>query len=137
MAICVGFALAYTDFRGRRALISVFNTLLSLPAVVVGLLLYMCLSRSGPLGDLRLLFTSTAMHVIQHVYRRRHGAVEAKPTGDSHAGGGNGRSLWPVQHITAVRGMMNPLFPLIAVLYRNSSWRASFSDTKKVLLRVL
>jgi tungstate transport system permease protein len=67
LAILVGFALAYTDFRGRRALISMFNTLLSLPAVVVGLLLYMCLSRSGPLGDFKLLFTSSAMVIGQMI----------------------------------------------------------------------
>ncbi len=67
VAVVVGFALAYSDFRGRRALISVFNTLLSLPAVVVGLLLYMLLSRSGPLGDLKLLFTSTAMVIGQMI----------------------------------------------------------------------
>lgn len=64
-AVLLGFALAFSDFRGRRALISLFNTLLSVPAVVVGLLLYMCLSRSGPLGDLKLLFTSTAMIIGQ------------------------------------------------------------------------
>jgi len=83
VAVLVGFILAYTDFRGRRLLISVFNTLLSLPAVVVGLLLYMCLSRSGPLGDLKLLFTSSAMVIGQMILAfpllvaMTHSAVQA------------------------------------------------------------
>ncbi len=60
-AVLIGFALAYTDFIGRRLLISVFNTLLAVPAVVVGLTLYILLSRQGPLGEWHLLFTQTAM----------------------------------------------------------------------------
>jgi len=60
-AILLGFFLAYSSFPGRRMLISLFNTLLAVPAVVVGLTLYIILSRQGPLGDLKLLFTQTAM----------------------------------------------------------------------------
>lgn len=60
-AVMIGFALAYFHFPGRRLLVSVFNTLLAVPAVVVGLTLYIILSRAGPLGDWRLLFTQTAM----------------------------------------------------------------------------
>lgn len=60
-ALLIGFALAYADFPGRRLLISIFNTLLAVPAVVVGLTLYILLSRQGPLGDFHLLFTQTAM----------------------------------------------------------------------------
>ncbi|WP_455222151.1 ABC transporter permease [Kaarinaea lacus] len=64
-ALVVGFILAHTTFPGRRAMISTFNTLLALPAVVVGLTVYMLLSRSGPLGDWKLLFTQTAMIIGQ------------------------------------------------------------------------
>jgi len=64
-ALVVAFALAHWRFPGRRLLISTFNTLLALPAVVVGLTVYMLLSRNGPLGDLRLLFTQTAMVIGQ------------------------------------------------------------------------
>jgi tungstate transport system permease protein len=64
-ALLVAFLLAHTRFPGRRLLVSTFNTLLSLPAVVVGLTVYMLLSRSGPLGDWRLLFTQTAMVIGQ------------------------------------------------------------------------
>ena len=64
-ALVIGFILAHTQFPGRRALISTFNTLLALPAVVVGLTVYMLLSRNGPLGDWKLLFTQTAMIIGQ------------------------------------------------------------------------
>lgn len=60
-AVLIGFALAYADFPGRRLLISLFNTLLAVPAVVVGLTLYIVLSRQGPLGEWKLLFSQTAM----------------------------------------------------------------------------
>lgn len=64
-ALLLAFTLAYVRFPGRRLVVSVFETLMALPAVVVGLLIYLLLSRSGPLGDLRLLFTQTAMVVGQ------------------------------------------------------------------------
>lgn len=60
-ALLTAFVLAYQSFPGRRTLIAIFNTLLSVPAVVVGLTLYLVFSRQGPLGDLKLLFTQTAM----------------------------------------------------------------------------
>ena len=60
-AILLGFLLAYGRFFGRRLLISLFNTLLAVPAVVVGLTLYILLSRQGPLGEWKLLFSQTAM----------------------------------------------------------------------------
>lgn len=60
-SLLIAFLLAYGRFPGRRLLISVFSTLLSLPAVVVGLTLYLVLSRHGPLGDWKLLFSQTAM----------------------------------------------------------------------------
>ena len=64
-AMSIGFLLAFYDFPGRRLLIALFNTLLSVPAVVIGLTFYLLLSRAGPLGDLRLLFTQTAMIIGQ------------------------------------------------------------------------
>lgn len=60
-AVLLGFLLAYANFPGRRLLISIFNTLLAVPAVVVGLTLYIILSRQGPLGEWKLLFSQTAM----------------------------------------------------------------------------
>lgn len=60
-AILMAFLLAFGKFPGRRFLIAITNTALAIPAVVVGLTLYLLLSRSGPLGEWRLLFTQTAM----------------------------------------------------------------------------
>jgi tungstate transport system permease protein len=63
----LGAALAVTRFPGRRALIVLVNALMGLPPVVVGLMVYLLLSRSGPLGVLNLLYTPTAMIVAQVV----------------------------------------------------------------------
>jgi len=60
-----GAALAISRFPGRRLLILLANALLGLPPVVVGLALYLLLSRSGPLGVLALLFTPGAMVIAQ------------------------------------------------------------------------
>jgi tungstate transport system permease protein len=60
-----GAWLAITRFRGRQIIIVLTNALLGLPPVVVGLALYLLLSRSGPLGPAGLLFTPTAMIVAQ------------------------------------------------------------------------
>lgn len=59
--------LALTPFRGRSAVVAVLNALMGLPAVVVGLLVYLLLSRAGPLGPMGLLFTPAAMVVAQTV----------------------------------------------------------------------
>src|ERR1700747_1075830 len=61
----LGTALAIYRVRGKGALIVVANALLGLPPVVVGLAVYLLLSRSGPLGSLGILFTPTAMIVAQ------------------------------------------------------------------------
>ena len=61
----LGTALAIYRFRGRGALVVVVNALLGLPPVVVGLAVYMLLSRSGPLGSFGILFTPTAMVIAQ------------------------------------------------------------------------
>ncbi|MFT5275860.1 MAG: tungstate transport system permease protein [Saprospiraceae bacterium] len=61
----VGAALALFRFRGRSFFLVLVNTLMGFPPVVVGLLLYLVLSRSGPLGVLGLLFTPTAMIIAQ------------------------------------------------------------------------
>ena len=63
----LGTALAIYRFRSRGALIVVVNALLGLPPVVVGLAVYLLLSRSGPLGSLGLLFTPAAMVIAQTI----------------------------------------------------------------------
>ena len=65
LGLPLGAALAVYRFRGREALILLANALLGLPPVVVGLALYLLLSRSGPLGRLGLLFTPGAMVAAQ------------------------------------------------------------------------
>jgi tungstate transport system permease protein len=63
----LGAALAVFHFPGRKALIVTLNALMGLPPVVVGLIVYLILSRSGPLGTLGLLFTPTAMIIAQTI----------------------------------------------------------------------
>jgi tungstate transport system permease protein len=61
----VGAFLALVRFRGRSILIVLLNALMGLPPVVAGLALYLLLSRSGPLGEMGILFTPSAMVVAQ------------------------------------------------------------------------
>ncbi len=61
----LGSALSVYRFPGRSALIVIANALLGLPPVVVGLVVYLLLSRSGPLGSFGILFTPTAMVIAQ------------------------------------------------------------------------
>lgn len=72
LASCIiGFGLgtfvAVTRFPGRSAVTVAFNTLMGLPPVVVGLLVYLSLSRAGPFGALGLLYTPTAMIIAQTI----------------------------------------------------------------------
>lgn len=63
----LGAILALTRFPGRNAVIILLNAFMGLPPVVVGLTVYLLLSRSGPLGQLGILFTPTAMVVAQAI----------------------------------------------------------------------
>ena len=63
----LGAWLAVARFPGYRAAVGLLNTLLALPAVVVGLVVYLLLSRAGPLGPLGILFTPTAMVIAQSI----------------------------------------------------------------------
>jgi tungstate transport system permease protein len=67
IGIPLGAALALVRFPGREALTVVLNALMGLPPVVAGLAIYLLLSRSGPLGNLGLLFTPAAMVIAQTV----------------------------------------------------------------------
>jgi tungstate transport system permease protein len=67
LGLPVGAALALTRFPGREAAIVTLNALMGLPPVVVGLAVYLLLSRSGPLGAWGLLFTPQAMVVAQTI----------------------------------------------------------------------
>ena len=63
----LGAALALFRFPGRGALVVLLNALMGLPPVVVGLFVYLMLSRAGPLGELGLLFTPPAMVIAQAI----------------------------------------------------------------------
>ncbi|MEM6307372.1 MAG: ABC transporter permease [Pseudomonadota bacterium] len=65
LAMPFGAWLALTRFRARRVAIAVLNALIGIPPVVVGLAVYLALSRSGPFGVLGLLFSPTAMVIAQ------------------------------------------------------------------------
>ena len=67
MGVPTGLWLGLSRFRGRQVLLALLNTLMALPTVVVGLLLFGLLSRQGPLGPLGLLFTPLAMIAGQTV----------------------------------------------------------------------
>jgi len=71
LAACVGLpvgaVVAVARFPGRGAVIATLNALMGLPPVVVGLLVYLLLSRAGPLGTLGLLFTPKAMVIAQTI----------------------------------------------------------------------
>jgi tungstate transport system permease protein len=67
VGVPVGAFIALTRFPGREAASVVLNALMGLPPVVVGLAVYLLLSRSGPLGELGILFTPTAMVIAQTV----------------------------------------------------------------------
>jgi tungstate transport system permease protein len=60
-AVAAGYAIASHTFRGRRIVIWLAQVALSMPTVLIGLLLYLSLSRHGPAGDLRWLFTQSGM----------------------------------------------------------------------------
>lgn len=63
----LGALVAITRFPGRNAVLILFNALMGLPPVVVGLFVYLHLSRAGPLGFLGLLYTPTAMVIAQTI----------------------------------------------------------------------
>jgi tungstate transport system permease protein len=115
LASIIGLPLAallgIARFRGRSGLIVSVNALLGLPPVVVGLALYLLLSHSGPLGDLRLLFTPYAMVIAQAVLATpivaavAHRALESAwiDYGDAFLSLGFTR-LRSVPHIFAIAG---------------------------------
>src|SRR5689334_217655 len=67
LGLPLGAAIAVGRFPGRQGLIVALNALMGLPPVVVGLLVYLLLSRAGPLGRFGLLFTPTAMVIAQTI----------------------------------------------------------------------
>ena len=67
IGLAFGAAIAVSQFRGRSLVIAGMNALMGLPPVVIGLMVYLLLSRAGPLGEHGLLFTPTAMVIAQTI----------------------------------------------------------------------
>jgi len=111
IGIPLGAAVAVARFRGRSVLIALIHTGFALPPVVVGLFVYLVLSRSGPAGRLELLFTPTAMVLAQAVLATPYvagitlAAVQAVPRDvrlqAAALGAGPVRALW--MHVREAR----------------------------------
>ena len=67
IAVPLGALITFNEFRGKRNLINLIQTLYAMPTVVVGLIVFLFLSRQGPFGSLGLLFTSTGMIIGQTI----------------------------------------------------------------------
>jgi tungstate transport system permease protein len=67
LGLPLGAAIAVGRFPGRKSVIVALNALMGLPPVVVGLLVYLMLSRAGPLGQFGILFTPSAMVIAQTI----------------------------------------------------------------------
>lgn len=67
VGVPLGFVIGSSEFRGKKLLVTIFNTLMAFPTVVIGLLVYSFISRQGPLGPLGLLFTPQAMVIGQFI----------------------------------------------------------------------
>ena len=67
VGIPLGFLMAVKDYWGKRLIVALVNTLLALPTVVVGLIVYSLISRRGPLGVFGLLYTPSAMIIGQFI----------------------------------------------------------------------
>jgi tungstate transport system permease protein len=65
LSLPLGFLIGLKSFRGKKGLIAFLNALMAMPTVVVGLLVYSFVSRTGPLGSLGLLFTPAGIHIGQ------------------------------------------------------------------------
>ncbi len=111
LGLPTGILLGVARFPGRRILVSLVYTGFALPPVVVGLVVYLFLSREGPVGGLGLLFSPTAMVVAQAILAVPYvagvslAAVQAVPTDvrlQARAlGASRGRSLW--MHVREAR----------------------------------
>ena len=65
IAIPTGITIALNEFRGKQFLQQILNTLMAMPTVVIGLLLYGLFTRQGPMGDLGLLYTPAAVVIAE------------------------------------------------------------------------
>ena len=118
IGLLAGAWLAVARFPGHGLLVWLLNTLLALPSVVVGLLVYLLLSRSGPLGSWGILFTPTAMVIAQSILvvpliaaLSRRLVLEAL-----HEGGDQLRSLGAGEMVAALLMLVHQRFAVTTVL---------------------
>ncbi len=118
IGLALGAWLAIARFAGMRLCIWLLNTLLALPSVVVGLAVYLLLSRAGPLGELGLLFTPTAMVIAQSLLVvPLIAALARRLVIDSLAEGGDQlRSLGAGPFTSAVLMLVHERFGVLTVL---------------------
>lgn len=67
VGVPLAFLIGINEFKGKRMIITLFNTMMALPTVVVGLFVFSLISRQGPIGVLGLLFTPIAMMIGQFI----------------------------------------------------------------------
>jgi tungstate transport system permease protein len=113
-----GAWLAVARFPGHRALVTLLNTLLALPSVVVGLVVYLLLSRSGPLGSWGILFTPAAMVIAQTILVvPLVGALTRQLVGDSLRDGGDQlRSMGAGAFTCALLTLLHDRWAVLTVL---------------------
>ncbi|HZT28151.1 MAG TPA: ABC transporter permease [Pseudolabrys sp.] len=113
IAVPIGALIALTRFPGREGVIVFLNAMMGLPPVVVGLAVYLLLSRSGPLGAWGLLFTPTAMIIAQTVLVSPIIAALARQTIED---------LWTEYHDELAAMNVGPLRRIVTLI-----WDARFS----------
>lgn len=111
----LGFCVGLREFRGKRFVVTVLNTLMALPTVVVGLTVYSLISRRGPLGPLNLLYTPGAMIIGQFILATpiiaaltvsaTH-SVDAKVAATAQTLGANGRQTASIVLLEARVGLL-------------------------------
>jgi ABC-type tungstate transport system substrate-binding protein len=113
-----GAALAVLRFPGQRALVVALNTLLALPSVVVGLVVYLLLSRSGPLGSWGILFTPAAMVAAQTilVFPVVAALTRQLVADAAHGNGEQLRSMGAAPLVTALLLLLHERRSLVTVL---------------------
>ena len=116
--LLLGAWLAVARFPGHAVVVGVLNTLLALPSVVVGLVVYLLLSRSGPLGSWGILFTPTAMVIAQSILVvPLIAALTRRLVLDAlNEGGDQLRSLGAGRFTTAVLLLLHERFGVLTVL---------------------
>jgi len=115
MGIPLGAFLSLNNFWGKKLILNIINTFMGLPPVVIGLVVYLFLSSSGPLGELELLFTPEAMIVAQTILVT---PIIAGLT------------------IAALSGV-NPMIGLVATSLGANSWQAAWAIIKEARYGVM